>query len=421
MKKVLVSHIAKQHSLELSEALDNTDKLHSYITTVYVKKDTRNWTSVIQKFLKGNISKRANNRKSDLIDEDKVYQINELGGLFTLFLMRVDKSSIILNYWSEVMNKNFGKKVARYAIKNKVDAVVMFDTNAYYCFKELIEKAPDIKRILDVSSATHRFMKNIYQEDMKNNPEFSKSLLKSSKYFWSEKKIKKLTLELSLAQFYITPSNFSGKSLEYEGISSEKIFICPYGTSKKEINLVKNYSRSNDKKIKFIYVGSLTQRKGIGHLLKAFEKINGNLAELYLVGNYDKKDDMFKPYLKDKKYKFTGHLPHDQVINLLKDSDVMVFPSLSDSYSLAVLEALSSGLPVIATNNTGASELIINSKNGFVVPISDSKILFEKMNWFIENKEKIANMSKNAVESTKVVTWNNYSKEINKVFDEILN
>jgi glycosyltransferase involved in cell wall biosynthesis len=62
-------------------------------------------------------------------------------------------------------------------------------------------------------------------------------------------------------------------------------------------------------------------------------------------------------------------------INLLRDSDVFVLPSLAEGFSLSIIEALSAGLPVVATRVGGADEVIDDGRNGFLVPPSDADAL----------------------------------------------
>jgi glycosyltransferase involved in cell wall biosynthesis len=62
-------------------------------------------------------------------------------------------------------------------------------------------------------------------------------------------------------------------------------------------------------------------------------------------------------------------LPPPQLAELMRASDILVLPSLEDGFARTVTEALSCGLPVITTPNTGASDVIIPGQNGEVVPI----------------------------------------------------
>lgn len=411
--RIVVAHYGKQHSYRLAAALKQKGYLSKYITTVYLKKN--NWTRMAQLILKGNNLKRVESRKLNVLDDTEVIQFNEIGGLLKLLLLRVDKSRKVYIWWSKLTAKLFEKKVAKYVTKNNPDALIMYDTNASTCFEILQRKAPQVIRILDVSSATHNYMREIYKEDIKKCGKFSKSLVKSSDYFWKDKDIEYYMKEIKYAQYFLTPSSYVKMTLEDSGVNSENIYVTPYGV---DIKLFSS-NRENEKldKLNFVYVGEVNQRKGIFYLLEAFKKYDNTKVNLTLVGNYDNTTGLFDEYI--KLYNFTGHVTHDKVAEILSESHAMVFPSLSDAFGLVVLEALGAGVPVICTCNTGASDLIEDGYNGFVIPIGDKKSIQEKVDWFIDNKEKIKTMSKNAYDTAKKYTWEKYNNGIIDSIDKI--
>ena len=413
-KQIIIAHFGKQHSYRLAEAVKRMAWLQKYITTVYLK--TWNWTGLAKRFLKGDNLTRVKTRRCLVLSDHEINQFCEFAGLINLLLLRIDKSQKIYTKWARFTVERFAKKVAHYAIRNNPDAIVMYDTNAEICFDILEKKAPHIKRILDVSSATHTYMKMIYEEDMKRCPDFAKSLRKSADYFWDEKTLRKYEKEIQLTHHFLAPSKFVQKSLEYHGVSSEKISLCPYGVNTSKF--VDKHFRELQGRLRCVYIGALTQRKGISYLLEAFTKYNKEEVSLTLVGKYDNSDGLFDKYL--DKYNFTGFVTNDKVVEICDNSDIMVFPSLSDSYSLAVLEALGSGLPVICTENTGASDVIKDEYNGFVVPIADIESIQEKVDWFLNHKEELPRMRENARNTALQYTWEAYNERIVQIINNIL-
>ena len=95
--------------------------------------------------------------------------------------------------------------------------------------------------------------------------------------------------------------------------------------------------------------------------------------------------------------KFVGHVP--DLNKYMRSSHVCVVPSLLDAGPATVAEALYCGLPVITTDGCGSKTLIKDGENGFVVPIANSDALAEKIQWFIDNQDKIEQMGKNAKET----------------------
>lgn len=407
MTKVIVAHPGRQHSFRVASELKENGMLQKYITTVYDKK-TSPLMKIIKLFVKGDNLKRVNGRKNlDLSDED-VIQYCEIGGLIEILLARLDKKRNIYNWWQKYNTDCFGKKVAKYAIKNNADVVIMYDTNALSAFSILKKKAPHILRIMDVSAANRVYMKTVYEKDFKCCPKFAKRLMCERKILWNEKAMNRFMKELEVTQFFLAPSNFVKKSLIYSGVKENRIAICPYGANF-DISYTKKYI-SESGPIEAVYVGNVTEMKGIFYLLEAAQEIDCNKVHLTVVGAFDNSDNMITPYMKH--ISFTGRITHDKVLEILNKSDIFVFPSLGEGLSLSVLEALACGLPCIVTENSGANDAIENGKNGYVVNIQDKEALKEKMLWFFSHREQISQMSINAMKTIEDFNWKNHEKKL---------
>jgi len=74
---------------------------------------------------------------------------------------------------------------------------------------------------------------------------------------------------------------------------------------------------------------------------------------------------------------FHGLIPHTKVANLYKACRVAILPTLHEYFGLILLEGMSSGRPVVATDAIGPREIVVNGKNGYIVPMGDSDALAE--------------------------------------------
>jgi glycosyltransferase involved in cell wall biosynthesis len=81
---------------------------------------------------------------------------------------------------------------------------------------------------------------------------------------------------------------------------------------------------------------------------------------------------------------------------------------------------MAAGLPVIATQNTGGPDVIGEGREGFVVPAGNAEALREKMEWFINNPEKAAEMGKAAHRKAKECTWEKYGAEYARLIQEVV-
>lgn len=413
MMKVIVAHPGQQHSYKTAVGLKEFNQLHKYITTVYMKK--KSITNIISRFLPVNIRVRATNRKCNELNDHEIVQFCELEGLILLFLQRVDKNKKLYGKWALHITKKFGIKVAKYAIKNNVDAIIIYDTQGAYIGKYLREHNSKIKLIMDVSAANLDYMKEIYSKDFEICPSFKKRLLFERGYLWNDNAMKPLREEIIYPDAFLVGSSFVKKSLVFANVDEDKIYICPYGSNFSSIGQKKF---SEEKPLKLVYVGNVAAMKGIYYLLESVMQFNKNDVELTLVGSYDNSDNIFDKYL--QRVSFIGAVPHFEVKKYLENADVFVMPSLGEGFNLSTVEALSLGLPCIVSNNSGINDFIVEEENGLTFNVQDIADISKCIQWFLNNKSKLSSMSEKSLETANILTWNNYNKRLSKIVTEVV-
>lgn len=230
--KVLVAHPLKQHSFQTAMALKEAGMLEKYITTVYVKDGSL--TKKILPFLKGNTKKKAESRSCPPLDND-VKQVLEFESLAYLGMQRITKLKLFRRWFIRKVINRFGIKVAKYAIKHNVDAVIMYNTTATTCFEYLKKHAPYIKRVLDVSISTGRFMKDNFEKDMLLTGD--EGHREESEFLWNKTVMLDRDREIESSQYFLAGSNIVKKSLIYCGAKEEQIYIIPYGVDRKKFPL----------------------------------------------------------------------------------------------------------------------------------------------------------------------------------------
>lgn len=411
---VIVVHPERQHSFFTAAALEKQDKLYSYITTVYDKPGS--FTNYFKKFIKGQNRKKADSRRCDEIPDNKVVQFYELFALVSLVLIRIPKCKFIYNKWRSFLNKIFAQRVCKYVIENNVDIVIGFDFCCQELFEMLNREAPNVTKILDVSIANRAFMKKNYEKDMMLTKR--EELKKEQALLWNEKIIDGVIKEVLLADYYFVPSNIVKESLIFCGADSKKIHMIPYGVDVNKFKFVKN--KIGGENIKIVYVGQISYRKGIHHLINVIEKYNNKEIEVYIAGPYTKDSTLVKQLKQYKNVTVLGFVTRDKIAELYQSSDVFIFPTLGEGFGLVVLEALSSGLPIICSNQAGGNDAIIDGYNGFVFEAGNDIDMKRKIDWFLDNKEKISKMSENARKSSLKYTWENYYVNINNSIDQVI-
>lgn len=405
--KIVVAHPGKQHSFRLATALHKAGMLQTYITTVYDSPACKS-IHLIKKFLNKENQARAEGRKSYDLPDEKIACFCSLRGLFLLAILRLDKSRKVYNFLNRKLADSFGRKVARYAIRHKADAVICYDSNAVKCFEILKKKAPHIHRILDNAAANRYGLYEIYQAMdkqygiLENRAFFKDFLLHEDKALYYKN-------EALLSTHHIVASTFAANTITAIGINQSRVFTVPYGVDVSKITSKTNYAE--DGALKVLFVGEISPQKGIFMLIEAAKAL-GDTAEFHLVGGgIEKLDADSRKFIKHH-MTYHGYILQQQLFDLLAQCDVFVFPSLGDGFGFVVLEAMAAGLPVIASRNCCAQDLLIDGENGFLIDAGNTEQLVKKIRWLYENMDKLQGMSENAVKSAKDLTWENYERNL---------
>ena len=151
----------------------------------------------------------------------------------------------------------------------------------------------------------------------------------------------------------------------------------------------------------FIFVGRIVRDKGINELVAAFTRFNAEYPDsrLILVGQFENELNPINTKTmtlinNTESIICTGHV--DDVRPWLAASDALVFPSYREGFPNVVIEAGAMGLPSIVTDINGSREIIIDGKNGLIIPPKDEDKIFETMEYLISNSGERKEMAKNA-------------------------
>ncbi len=151
----------------------------------------------------------------------------------------------------------------------------------------------------------------------------------------------------------------------------------------------------------FVFVGRLVRDKGINELVEAFGRLNKERPDtrLLLVGRQEPELDPLKPETlaaidHDKSIEAVGQ--QSDVRPWLAASDVFVFPSYREGFPNVVIEAGAMCLPSIVTDINGSREIIIEGKNGAIIPPRDADALYMAMKSFLEYPDIRTKMATNA-------------------------
>lgn len=411
--KFIIAHPGQQHSFRTATALKRAGLLHKYLTTVYDR--TGSWTSRILLFLSGGDLTKAKRRKCGALEDDEVIQFYELPALMTIFLAHFPRLNSIKDWWNLYVARNFNKKVIEYAIKNHEDGIIVYDGTAKRHLDVLSRTAPNTITIMDVSIAVRPWIRHVYEQDMKkfNHNDF----YKEDPTLWNERIICDIESDLSHCQYFLVASSVVKKSLIFCGVKPEQIKILPYGVDVEQFAPIEHTNKTD--KLTLIFVGQLNRRKGLHHLLHCARELREKI-DIILVGGIKPAFDLYNEYKNDANITFVGFVDHNQLKEYYTHADVFVLPSLAEGMSLAGLEAMAFGIPILCSDHSGVNDLVEDGVNGYVFQTGNLEDLKNKICWFVENKEKCRSMGKYSREIALDHTWERYYDDFAKIINEIV-
>ena len=299
------------------------------------------------------------------------------------------------------------KKVSESLEKNKnsnVKGVYAYEDGALETFR--IAKKEGITTFYDLPIAYWETGSKLMKEESERYPLWSKTLAGGIKD--SPEKLARKTKELELADVVIGPGSFVMDSLPKWAQAKTRI-ISPFGSP-----IVKEMPdvQKNDKEpLRILFVGSMGQRKGLADLFEAF-KLLGKTSQIKLIvlGSLREPLSFYKSRFSD--FDYEPGRSHSQVLKLMRSCDVLCLPSIVEGRALVMQEAMSQGLPLLITPNTGGADLVAQEGAGFLVPIRSPEKIAEKLEWFIKNRSELPSMRREAHLRSQKYTWVNYCKKL---------
>jgi len=134
----------------------------------------------------------------------------------------------------------------------------------------------------------------------------------------------------------------------------------------------------------------------VGYLLKAWKRLALSGAELVLIGKVRPDVGAMLKACADASIKLIDFIPPEQLLQHYRDSNVFVFPSVTEGFGLVLLEAMACGIPVVASDRSGGMDCIAEGKDGFIVPARDVDRLADVIMWCYQHRDDLPIMGRAA-------------------------
>lgn len=269
--------------------------------------------------------------------------------------------------------------------------IVIDDINKIPFFSPLL-----VKNVPVLAIVHHLFKKTIFLE----------AFLPAAMYvYFTEKFIGRVYKKIPFA----VVSDSSKRELIKEGIPEENIDLV-YNCVDHQL-----YKPDFSKKAEYpliSYLGRIKKYKSVDHLIKAMDLVKNEVPDvkLKIVGDGDNLDSLKKLKTSlnlDKYIEFTGFLSKEKKVEILQSSHLTVNPSCKEGWGLTVIESNACGTPVIASNAPGLKDSVVDGKTGILYEYGNIKQLSESIVNLLEDNEKRAEYSSNALEWAAKFNWDN--------------
>ncbi|MDT0686057.1 glycosyltransferase family 4 protein [Autumnicola psychrophila] len=311
----------------------------------------------------------------------------------------------------EKQDKIVKKRLKEY-LNNEIKAVYAYEDGALHSFR--LAKNIGIKRFYDLPIGYWRASRDLLNIEKEKWPEYAMTLtgLKDS-----DLKLNKKDEELELAQHIFVASTFTKNTLDKYPGKLAQINVIPYGFPPVAIN--RKYSTPSSNKLRVLFVGGLSQRKGIAYVFEAVEKLKNDIA-LTVIGM--KASNSCKKLDEElKKHTWIPTLSHQKVLEAMRNHDILVFPSLFEGFGMVITEAMSQGTPVITTDRTAGPDLIKDGENGWIIKSSSTSSLVCKLEEILLDPTLCERVGKKALETARKRPWEVYGNELTSAIKSYLN
>jgi glycosyltransferase involved in cell wall biosynthesis len=230
----------------------------------------------------------------------------------------------------------------------------------------------------------------------------------------------RLMEELAASDFLLAPSRIVRDSFVNRGYDHNRTATLAYGVDLHRFRPLSTERGSpRDNPFRVICVAQISPRKGHFYLLEAWKKLGLPNSELLLIGGVSFE---MAPIL--RRYMGIRHIskvPNSELREYYARSSVFVLPSVEDGFAVVCAEAMACGLPVITTVNTGASDIITDQKDGFIVPIRSPDAIAKHLDLLYRDHELRQEMSAAALAKAQTqLSWERYAAQLRKFYYSVL-
>lgn len=397
--QVLLAHPGTQYSYQLAKELQRLGRLAAFHTSIAIRSRSNLARSInaLPRFARHRVA----NRILDGMPGDKL-RVHPFAELLSLLKQQFEGGASEANLHAR--NAHFQNAIPQQVFET-VRAVIGFDTSSWILAERC--RQAGVSFVLDQSIGHPDSKTAIYKRIRDEFPHWDTSIEARRPEVRRAEQI-----EHDLADLVVAASSFTVRTLVENGVAAEKIRVNPYGV---DIRRFTNKQTEGKHPLRFVFVGSVTARKGVPLLLKAWRLLRPGSGELWLIGPIA---NHLRPLLPSQQgLRIIGAVPQIELPSLLQQCDVLVFPSYFEGFGLVIPEAMACGLPVIATDATAAPDIYSEGEGGWIVPVGNVESLAARLDHCLSDPVRTRAQGHVARRIAEKQTWGGYGDRWASILD----
>jgi len=307
-------------------------------------------------------------------------------------------------------------KIINLKIKNRFNPVIIF-----YILKLIREIKPDIIH-------THLFQARFYATVA--HLVYNRSILITHKHNKVNLKKHNIFILLEMISIFFNKKviaiseSVKNSLIRYEFVQSKKIFVVHNGIDYQKFYKTANAKFFSNKNPLIIgTVCRLEKQKGIRYLLLAMNSILAKFpnVQLEIVGDgslLEKLEELSENLGISNSVKFFGKFA--DVIPFYKRMDIFILPSIYEGFGIVLLEAMAAGVPVIATNVDGITEVVIDGESGILIPPKNPEVIADAVFKIIENPHLAKSLVNEAFKRSEMFDIKEHVMKIDNFYRNLL-
>jgi glycosyltransferase involved in cell wall biosynthesis len=403
----LVHPTGNQNVRQVVQALDERGMLGTFHTTLGFSAST--WTRFFPNPIRAECLRRTYPMSPDKLRTRPGRESVRLAAqkLRWSYLTRHEKGWASADQVCQDLDHAVARRIQRRHPGQNIGGIYGYEDGCLETFRAA--KTRGLKCFYDLPIAYWETVRKLLEEEGRRLPEWEPTLVGTRD---SPAKLKRKTEELALADVVICPSLFVLQSLPSDARREKHCFVAEFGSPPANLDAARRSSQDsrNSDKLRVLFVGSLTQRKGLADVFAAMKLLKRHDVELIVLGSPIAPMEFYRSQYRDFTYMNTR--PHGEVLKLMQSCDALVLPSLAEGRALVQQEAMANGLPLIITQNTGGEDLIVAGETGFLVPIRSPDKIAEKISWLADHRNFLPDMRIAAIKKAGEYHWQRYTDRI---------